>query len=263
MSEEVQSLAEVESATTPEATAASEHESRSPESAESVESPSEKRFTQSELDEIIGKRLAREQRKWEREQQARMAEPQPAERPSEPLSLEQFDSIEAYADAVAEAKAAELVREREHRQRSREIDNAYAEREEAARSRYNDFELVAYNRDLPITEAMAETIKVSDIGPDIAYWLGSNLSEADRISRLPPLLQAREIGKIEASLIAQPPKKKTSSAPDPITPVTARAVNPGVVDTTDPRSTQTMSTDEWIKAERQRVMDKAKANQIR
>jgi hypothetical protein len=55
---------------------------------------------------------------------------------------------------------------------------------------------------------MAETIKSSDIGPDLAYWLGSNPKEADRISRLSPLLQAREIGKIEAKITADPSKRK-------------------------------------------------------
>ena len=106
---------------------------------------------------------------------------------------------------------------------------------------------------------MAETIKASDLGPDLAYWLGSNPKEADRISRLSPLLQAREIGKIEAKITAEPVQKKTSTAPDPIRPVTARAVNSGVTDTTDPRSVKTMSTSDWIAAERQRQIDKARA----
>jgi hypothetical protein len=106
---------------------------------------------------------------------------------------------------------------------------------------------------------MAETIKASDIGPDLAYWLGSNPKEADRISRLSPLLQAREIGKIEAKLSFDPPKKKTTSAPEPIRPVGARTANPGVIDTTDPRATQTLSTSDWIAAERKRQIAKAQA----
>jgi hypothetical protein len=42
---------------------------------------------------------------------------------------------------------------------------------------------------------MAETIQSSDIGPELAYYLGTNPKEADRISRLHPLAQAKEIGK--------------------------------------------------------------------
>ena len=82
---------------------------------------------------------------------------------------------------------------------------------------------------------------------------------AGLLLRLSPLLQAREIGKIEAKLGAEPPQKKTTSAPEPIRPVSARAVNPGVIDTTDPRSIKTMSDSEWIAAERQRQIAKMQA----
>ena len=110
---------------------------------------------------------------------------------------------------------------------------------------------------------MAETIKASDMGPDLAYWLGTTPKEADRISRLSPLLQAREIGKIEAKLAASPPVKPTTSAPAPITPVTARASGNPSYDTTDPRSTKTMSASEWIEAERARQMRKMQAQMNR
>ena len=110
---------------------------------------------------------------------------------------------------------------------------------------------------------MAETIRASDIGPEIAYHLGSNPKEAERIARLSPYLQAKEIGRIEAKLADAPPVKKTSSAPAPIRPVTARASTSGVTDTTDPRSTQSMSTSEWIEAERKRQMAKWQAQRTR
>ena len=51
-----------------------------------------KTFTQEELDAIVGKRLAREQRKWEREQ-SRKAQTAPA--PAELPPPEQFDSVDA------------------------------------------------------------------------------------------------------------------------------------------------------------------------
>jgi hypothetical protein len=57
------------------ATAAPEAEELAPEAVEpAAEAP--KTFSQEELDAAIGKRLAREQRKWEREQAARAAEMQ-------------------------------------------------------------------------------------------------------------------------------------------------------------------------------------------
>ena len=99
---------------------------------------------------------------------------------------------------------------------------------------------------------MAETIQASEIGPELAYYLGSNPKEAERIARLSPYLQAKEIGKIEVKLADNPPVKKTTSAPPPIKPVTAKTVGAPVRDTTDPRSIKEMSTSEWIEAERLR-----------
>ena len=258
MTDEVQNLAEVDSAPAPEVTATEEQAQTAPEVADqSTETPEEKKFTQAELDAMIGKRLAREQRKWEREQQARVAEQQV--KPKEIPPVDQFESPEAYAEALAVRKAEELIAQREIQKQRAAVEDAYAEREEEARSKYDDFEQVAYNPNLRVTDAMAETIKASEIGPDLAYWLGSNPKEADRISRMSPLLQAREIGKIEAKIAAEPPQKKTSSAPAPISPVSARISNTSVIDTTDPRSTKTMSDSEWIEAERRRQIAKLQA----
>lgn len=216
-------------------------------------------FTQEELDAAIGKRLAREQRKWERDQAAKFAEMQTRQSVAELPKPEQFDSVEKYAEALAVQKAEDLLRQREMQRQQSQVLEAYHDREEEARGKYDDFEQVAYNPNLPITNVMAETIQASDIGPDVAYYLGSNPREADRISRLSPYLQAKEIGKIEASLAANPPTKKTSNAPAPIAPVSARSSSAPAYDTTDPRSIKSMSTSQWIEAERQRQIRKMEA----
>lgn len=258
MTEEVQISAEVP-APELEATAAPETEVIQPE-----EKPAEasKTFTQEELDAAIGKRLAREQRKWEREQQQRAAETQIVKAPSA-TSAEQFESPEAYAEALAYQKAEELIAKREAAKQQSQVLESYQEREEAARDKYDDFEQVAYNPKLPVTTVMAEAIQYSDVGPDIAYFLGSNPKEAERISRLTPYAQAKEIGRLEAKLVDSPLVKKTSSAPSPITPVTARTTGSPAYDTTDPRSTKTMTTSQWIEAERQRQMRKWEAQKNR
>jgi hypothetical protein len=220
-------------------------------------------FTQEELDAIVGKRLAREQRKWEREQAQRVAEQQARSTPIEDLSANDFESPEAYAEVLAERKAEELLARREEARQQAAILDAYHEREEEARNRYDDFEQVAYNPTLPVTAAMAQTIQASDIGPDLIYHLGANPKEADRISRLPVILQAKEIGRIEAALASNPPVKQTSTAPAPIAPVTARTTGSPAYDTTDPRSIKTMSTSEWIEAERMRQIKKLEASRNR
>lgn len=243
------------------ATAAPETEELAPEAAKTEEAT--KTFTQEELDAAIGKRLAREQRKWEREQAARQAEMQ-AKRVI-PADLPPADSLppEQYAELLAERKAEELIAAREQARLQSEILESYHDREEEARNKYDDFEQVAYNPKLPITDTMAQTIQASEVGPDMAYYLGSNPKEAERISRLSPLVQAKELGKIEAKLADNPVVKKTSSAPAPIAPVTARSSGSPSFDTTDPRSVKNMSTSEWIEAERQRQIKKWEAQKNR
>ncbi|CAB5194785.1 hypothetical protein UFOVP169_34 [uncultured Caudovirales phage] len=261
MSEEIQ--IEVADSPAPEQAPTAEPVSEEIEAPEN-EQPTEqqtKTFTQEELDAIVGKRLAREQRKWEREQTRRVQEAPVGS--SELPTPEQFNSIDEYADALATRKAEELLVKREADRQKTDLLEAYQDREEEARSKYEDFEQVAYNPKLPITSVMAETIQASDIGPDLAYYLGTNPREADRISRLSPFLQAKEIGKLEAKMSSAPVLKKTTSAPPPIAPISGRGTGAPTHDTTDPRSIKSMSTSEWIEAERQRQIRKWEAQRNR
>ena len=247
--QEVEVLAEVPAPET-EVTTAPESDAPAVEMSEEKPAEASKVFTQEELDAAIGKRLAREQRKWEREQRAaQMSAPVST---SELPAPDQFETVEAYAEALALKKAEDLIAQREQQRQQVELLETYHDREEEARAKYDDFEQVAYNPSVPITQVMAQTIQASDVGPDLAYYLGSNVKEADRISKLPPILQAKEIGRLEAKLANEPVVKKTTSAPAPITPVTAKGSGSPAYDTTDPRSTKTMSTSEWIAAERAR-----------
>jgi len=257
MTEEVQNLAEVDSAPAKDVTAAPEVVANLPEVADNQPA---KTFSQEELDAAIGKRLAREQRKWEREQAARQTVPVA---PKEMPSIDNFESTDAYAEALALRKAEELIAQRDRQKEQAQVVEAYSEREEKARDKYDDFEDVVYNPKLRITDVMAESIQSSDNGPDLAYWLGSNPKEAERIARLSPILQAKEIGKIEVRLADNPPVKKSTSAPTPISPVTARSSGSPSHDTTDPRSIKTMSTSEWIEAERNRQIRKHEAQRNR
>ena len=266
MTDEVQSLAGVDPVPEQVETAVPETEVKVPEIVDEANQEKTEvkklELTQDELDALVGKRLAKAQRKWEREQAASLAERQ---RPSavEVPPLEQFESPDAYAEALAIKKAEELLSKRERDRQLQDIRESYHEREEAARDKYDDFEQVAYNPSLRITETMVEAIQSSDVGPDLAYYLGSNAKEAARISQLSPILQAREIGKLEAKLASNPPTKPTTSAPPPITPVNSRTSGTQTFDTTDPRSIKSMSTSEWIEADRLRQIKKMEAQRNR
>jgi len=220
-----------------------------PELQQSDDAPA-KVFTQEELDAIVSKRLAKAERKW-----AKMQTPSAPVVPVTPPSLDQFGTVDEYAEARAE----QIIQTRQQQARHSEIVAAYQDREEDARDKYEDFEQVAYNPNLPITTVMAQTIQASEIGPEVAYYLGANPKEADRISRLEPMIQAKEIGRIEAKLVTDPPVKKSTSAPSPISPVTARNSGNPAFDTTDPRSVKTMSASEWIAADRLRQRKKWEA----
>jgi hypothetical protein len=234
-----------------------------------------KTFKQEDVDEIVSKRLARERRRWEREQQARQQPPiQAAPVDGEPPkpAISEFQTVEEYDRAMTEwtdkrieAREAKKVRDEQQAKalrESQEIDDTHAEREEKALEKYGDYMQVTRNPRLPITEHMAEAIKLRADGPEIVYHLGKNPQEAARIAQLPAKAQAVEIGVLSAKLAANPPAPKTSSAPEPIVPVNARGSQP-VYETTDPRSTKQMNTTDWINAERERQRKKLQAQGYR
>jgi hypothetical protein len=106
---------------------------------------------------------------------------------------------------------------------------------------------------------MAEIIRSSDVGPDLAYYLGKNREEAVRISEMTVAQQGAALARLEVKISNAPPVKKTSSAPAPISPVNPRGSASADYDTTDPRSVSKMSASEWIERENKREMAALKA----
>lgn len=103
------------------------------------------------------------------------------------------------------------------------------------RANFEDFEDVAYGHSFMDMD-LAEQIFEMDKGPEVAYHLGSNLDEAERIFALTPVQRARELTKLEFQVEALAPKK-VSDAPDPINPLgSSEAIQ------TDPDK---MNADEW------------------
>lgn len=101
---------------------------------------------------------------------------------------------------------------------------AYQERVMDFAAETPDFQAVAGNPALPITEVMAEQIMDSDVGPQVQYYLGKNPREASRIAALSPAQQIREIGRLEAR-VSTPAPKRITQAPAPIKPVAGNRVN--------------------------------------
>jgi hypothetical protein len=106
----------------------------------------------------------------------------------------QHDAIKAAPDVVpAQNVDAAVARgqQREAAQTVQQIEQEiWAPRVENVRSSHPDFEQIAYNKAVPYSDAMVAIVRGAENGPDIAYHLGQNQSEAIRISQLSPMQAA-------------------------------------------------------------------------
>lgn len=167
--------------------------------------------------------------------------------------LENFSDIEEYATAKAEYAKQQALKEVTTKQQAeaqkREVEaltTGWEEKATRADKKYDDFDEVV--GDLKPTTPFAVAIMEAENGEDVAYYLGKNPKEAARIAALPPRAQIREIGKLEAKLLAEPPKPKTpSKAPAPITPVGGKSGGSGDM----PSDNDDMAT--WIRKENARM----------
>lgn len=176
----------------------------------------------------------------------RLAPQEKAEEPKAP-SLEQhgYNEVEyqkalvEYARAEARREAQEtLKREREEAQKQARTES-FRNREAEFAESVEDYFDVVYSPSTPISQAMAEVIAESDHGAQLAYHLGKNPDVARSIYNLPPIMAARELGRLEAKLSAPKPPP-VSKAPPP----------PPKIDASEPeaeRDPDKMSMDEWLK----------------
>lgn len=123
-------------------------------------------------------------------------------------------------EAEREAQAYQQEMQRVEQARQQEVAQGWAAQVSDAKTRYADFEQVAYTA--PISDQVSQMIAGMDAGADVAYQLGLNPAEARRISSLSPMEAAMELGRMEARLSAPQPRTATQ-APDPVKPVRPKA----------------------------------------
>jgi len=180
---------------------------------------------QDRIDEITRQRheAQREAAYWRGIAEA--AQPKEAPADAEEPKPEAFEDYGAYVRALAKFESRALVKAEFAQQRTQQQRDAQAttwqQRAEAAKTELPDFEQVMSASTAPMSAAMAEAIKGSDIGPKVAYHLAQNPDIATRLSRLEPMAAAREIGRLESSLSVkpEPTPKRITSAPTPPTPI--------------------------------------------
>jgi hypothetical protein len=69
-----------------------------------------------------------------------------------------------------------------------------------ASDRFEDFDDVVRGHDVPFSHAVRDALLFVENPADVAYRLGKNRSELERISKLHPLDQAREVNKLSFAL---------------------------------------------------------------
>jgi hypothetical protein len=90
----------------------------------------------------------------------------------------------------------------------------------------------------------------------VLHYLGTNIEEGERISRLSPTRMAMELARVEATL-GNPPvevKPPISNAPAPVIPVGGQAKGTGALSLDDPN----LSADEWYALRARQIEDRKK-----
>lgn len=142
--------------------------------------------------------------------------PEPVKSKVDELDPNDFDSDADYLKEVARVTREEIKNESATEQRKaqeRDRISIINSRYEEGRKKWPDFDQVALNNSLQVTQTMFDAAMGENLD-SILYHLGRNPSEAVRISQLSPLQQAKEIGRIEDRINTKP-KPKPSNAPAP------------------------------------------------
>jgi len=170
---------------------------------------------QQRVEEAIAAKKEAERRAAALEARLRVLEAQQAPNPDSYDDPTKFQA-DLTSHAVKQARADELKEEAQEARKSAEEarHSAWREKVETVKDRFPDFDIIAHNPQLPVSETMADVISEHDNGPAILYYLGKNPEEARRIASLPPARQGLELGRIEAK-VSIPPPKRTSTAPPP------------------------------------------------
>jgi hypothetical protein len=106
-----------------------------------------------------------------------------------------------------------------------------------ASEKYDDFDDVVRGDDVPFTPHVRDALLLIENPADVAYRLGKNRSELERISKLHPLDQAREVNKLSFSLLnGGSTKQQSSSKSAPMGSIRANPVSAStaVTDKTPP-----------------------------
>jgi hypothetical protein len=96
---------------------------------------------------------------------------------------------------------------------------------DSASNKYEDFDDVVRESDAPFTDAMRDSLLLVENPAEVAYRLGKNRGDLERISKLHPLDQAKEVMKLSFSLMGGNNSKSSQTRSAPLGAVRANPSN--------------------------------------
>lgn len=167
-----------------------------------------------------------------------------------------IDQVEQRAVKAAERR----LREQQETDTKAKRRTEFSQRESEFEKANPDYRSKTRSPSFPVSDAMAEVSAESDEGPAVLFFLANNPGLADTISKLPPLAAAREMGRIEAKLIAAREKaaKTVSDAPPPPPKVEGSGdAGNGSVKADDTDSDK-LSDEEWTRRRNKQVAKRSR-----
>jgi hypothetical protein len=147
--------------------------------------------------------------------------------------LEEFDSVEAFTDAITDWKLEKKDFEREQtarqetqRAQAESLVAGWNERKAEAQKAHSDYdETLAEADDVELSPAHQHVLLESEHGPELAYKLAKDREALEKFAGMTPLAAARYLGSLEAELAAErkapKPEASVSQAPKPVRPIAA------------------------------------------
>ena len=154
-----------------------------------------------------------------------------------------------YLEALTDYKAQLALDKFQETARIKEIQANVAKLQQVAKEQYDDYEDATEDflaHPLSNVKEFNDLLMDTDNPVELAYYLGKNQQELDKLANMTTAQAARYIGRLEAQIeqkplkSLEPAKKLVSNAPKPVSPVGSAKPAPAV------KSPENMSQSEYI-----------------
>lgn len=145
-------------------------------------------------------------------------EPYPSPGQPSPPSMTEEERIRKAVQFALGAKEHE-ERQAKEAERQAHIHKQYQrlnDEFDKASDKYDDFDDVVRGDDVPFSAHVRDALLLVENPAEVAYKLGKNRSELERISKLHPLDQAREVNKLSFSLMGNNGKQSSNQKTAPM-----------------------------------------------